>query len=264
MWLDGKNDLIPKTWDDFMGLLYDIPKTSFNRYRSNYVYRGLADKTWEIKTSLIRLDTSYNIEHPMIRSFLKYAEPGSIPSDNLLVKLSIAQHHGLPTRLLDWTVSPKVALHFATFEKEHMDKDGVIWCVDISQSRLLLPPDLLEILYEKSAYLFSVEMLEHIKTLEEFDKLGKDFLLFFEPPSLDARIVNQNAILSIMPNPTRIPSDYLALHPHLCKRIIIPKELKWRLRDLLDQDNVTASILFPGLDGLSHWLKRYYGPGGNP
>jgi len=130
----------------------------------------------------------------------------------------------------------------------------------------LLPAKFKEILREKFAYLFSVDMLDFISTLDDFDNFGKDmdFPLFFEPPSLDARIVNQNAILSVMPNPDQIPSVYLAHYPHLCKRIIIPKKLKWRLRDLLDQDNVTERILFPGLDGLSNWLKRYYCSGGSP
>src|SRR5207237_480825 len=54
--------------------------------------------------------------------------------------------------------------------------------------------------------------------------------------------------------------DWLDDHPDLCSQLIIPSELKWELRDKLDQANVTERVLFPGLDGLSRWLKRYYSP----
>ena len=73
---------------------------------------------------------------------------------------------GCPRRVLDWTVSPKVALHFATAEEEHYDKDGVVWCVDVRQVRDLLPMPLQSILDDELAFLFSVEMLPEVKTLE--------------------------------------------------------------------------------------------------
>jgi hypothetical protein len=256
-------DIRVETWAELTRALYDIPRHR-HRYRSDFVYRGVADQSWGLQTSLMRLGGEYaKVEKPLLRSFRKYADPGSIPSDTLWVRLSVAQHHGLPTRLLDWTVSPKVAAHFATWEQEHYQKDGAIWCIDVVQARELLPEKLNAILKREYAWLFSVEMLESISSLDEFDALaGPDpFLLLFEPPSLDARIVNQAAIMSVMPGPTLILTDFLNAHPTLCRRIIIPKELKWEVRDKLDQDNVTERMLFPGLDGLSRWLKRYYGPG---
>ena len=157
---------------------------------------------------------------------------------------------------------PKVAVHFATAEEEYYDRDAAIWCINVVEARSLLPERLRQVLKRESAFLFSVEMLEFIRSLDDFDRLGKNgaFVLFFEPPSLDARILNQGAIMSAMPGQPG-PQQFLLNHPSLYYRIIIPKEIKWEVRDKLDQDNVTERMLFPGLDGLSRWLKRYYGPG---
>ena len=259
------NDVVVSSWAELMNALYDIPRTAFQRYRSDFVYRGVAEHSWALETSLQRLCGDYvNVEGPMLRSFRKYAETGSIPADTLLVRLAVAQHHRLPTRVLDWTVSPKVALHFATAEEEHYDKDGVVWCVDVRQVRDFLPVPLQNILKEELAFLFSVEMLPDIKSLKDLDAFRTkhgSFALFFEPPSLDARIVNQGAIMSVMPGATLCLNDFLQSYPQIYRRIVVPKELKWEVRDKLDQDNVTERMLFPGLDGLSNWLKRYYGPG---
>lgn len=255
-------DIIVDSWDHLQHCLYDIPLTPLKRYRSDFVYRGLACKDWKLETSLRRLGDNFDVvEKPLLRSFCKYATFSDIPDESLWVKLTVAQHHGLPTRLLDWTVSPKVALHFATAELEHYDKDGVIWCVDINKTRELLPPQLRGILFRENAYLFSVEMLNEIQSLSDFDSIPRDnnFVLFFEPPSLDARIVNQAAIMSVMPGPELTLCDLLRNNPDLFFRIIVPASLKWEIRDKLDQDNTTERMLFPGLDGTAKWLKRYYG-----
>jgi hypothetical protein len=107
-------------------------------------------------------------------------------------------------------------------------------------------------------------MLDSIGSLKEFDKLGarEQFVVFFEPPSLDDRIINQGAMMSAMPG-VELDLQAFLERKKLIRRIIIPKEMKWEVRDKLDQDNVTERMLFPGLDGLSRWLKRYYGPGPN-
>jgi hypothetical protein len=260
------NDLRVDSWGEFVEALYDFPQNPLQRFRSSLVYRGMADAEWGLETSLARLGGDFaNLEKPLLRSFRKYAGPDALPADTLWVLLSVAQHHGLPTRLLDWTLAPRVAAHFATADETLFDRDGAIWCVDIVKARALLPAPLQAILDAEYADIFAVDMLHSIRSLEEFDELAEhgEFLLFFEPPSLDARIVNQGAILSIMPGPRLALGAFLAGHPDLCRRIIIPRALKWEIRDKLDQDNVNERILFPGLDGLSRWLRRYYGPGPN-
>src|SRR5215204_2697837 len=107
-------------------------------------------------------------------------------------------------------------------------------------------------------------MLAHAApSLAEFDALADEpFVAFFEPPSLDERIVNQFALFSLMSSPEATLDDWLEKHPGLSHRIVIPAALKWEVRDKLDQANVTERVLYPGLDGLTRWLKRQYTPTG--
>jgi hypothetical protein len=169
----------------------------------------------------------------------------------------------LPTRILDWTFSPYVAMHFATDDIAQMNADGVIWCVNFVESTKYLPKKLLAVLELEWANSFTVEMLNTAaSTLEAFDGLNREeFLVFFEPPSIDGRIVNQYALFSVMSSPTTRLDFWLSSRPKLARRIIIPASLKWEIRDKLDQANITERMLFPGLDGLSRWLKRHYSPG---
>jgi hypothetical protein len=252
-------------WNELADSLFE---GSFNdrlhRYRSNYAFRGVARSTWRLETSLMRLGGDYRrLENPILRNFKKYAHRDAGVAGSIWNLLAVAQHHGLPTRLLDWTYSPFIALHFATHELKYMQEDAAIWCVDYVKAQGTLPQRLLSVLKAEYTNTFTVEMLgKQVQTLSELDGLAeRDCVVFFEPPSLDDRVVNQYALFSLMSNPSSYLDGWLEEHPDLCKKIVVPGSLKWEIRDKLDQSNINERILFPGLDGLSQWLKRHYSPG---
>jgi hypothetical protein len=130
------------------------------------------------------------------------------------------------------------------------------------KARDLLPKRLLEVITNEASFIFSVEMLRRVsETIAGFDELDSSrFVIFFEPPSLDARIVNQYAAFTMMNDADAQLDTWLEHHPDLYRKVIVPAKLKWEVRDKLDQANVTERMLFPGLDGLSRWLTRYYTP----
>jgi hypothetical protein len=260
-------DITVQSWTELHERLYEGSwNERLGRFRSSYAYRGMQVANFDLTTSLVRLGGDYpRHEDDLLRNFRKYAyDQGAAMGASVWNWLALAQHHGLPTRLLDWTYSPYVALHFATADLEMYDHDGIVWCVDYVQSNKLLPDQLRALLERDETNIFTAETIEEAApTLPAFDGLSaSNFVIFLEPPSLDDRIVNQYALFSLMSSPTVHLDGWLAERPHLYRRLIIPASLKWEIRDKLDQANITERVLFPGLDGLSSWLRRYYSPRG--
>ncbi|GIO22881.1 FRG domain-containing protein [Oceanobacillus sp. J11TS1] len=249
-----------KSWIHIQEILFSFEKgAEHGRYRSSLAYRGVDEASFELKTSLMRLN-NLRAENHLLRNFKKYANTMLKDNDNIWELLAVAQHYGLPTRLLDWSFSPYVALHFATSDVSKFDKDGAIWCMDMVKVRTLLPGKLKKIIDDEGSFVFTVDLLKDF-TLDEFDNLnnGKDFVIFLEPPSIDKRIVNQYAMFTIMSNPDKNLDDLFQEHnDDIYTKIVIPKELKWEIRDKLDQANISERMIFPGLEGVSAWLKRYY------
>lgn len=248
--------------------------------RSPYVFRGMDVAAWGLATSLQRLskkpgtDTSL-IEASLIRSFRKYANAGAFDEKTEWYVLAVAQHNGLPTRVLDWTMSPLVAAHFACGDDTHKEKDGAIWCLHAGMLRGINAGVIRDINQQKGhaaenligiSWVYDTRLLE--KSFADLAALDSSrpsgpLMLLWEPPSLDARIANQSGLLSLMNHPEESQNDFLltqsAAHPELVLRIVIEAGAKSEIRDMLDQNGISERTIYPGLPGLCSWLKRYYG-----
>lgn len=261
-------EIVVGSWNELQEELYrDSWNRDLGRFRSRCAFRGLSDAHYRLETTLMRLGGPFaELERHLLRNFKKYAHRDVVSRDSLWHWLAVAQHFGLPTRLLDWTYSPFCALHFATSNVDKFDADGVVWAVNYVRAHKMLPDSLRLQLDREGANVFTVEMLsESVASFQELAFLSKDhFTVFFEPPSIDDRIVNQFAFFSIMSDPVTVMDGWLEDHPEVARKIIIPAALKWEIRDKLDQANITERVLFPGLDGLSTWLKRHYTARGAP
>src|SRR5919202_6543608 len=139
-----------------------------HRIHSTLVWRGLSRSQYTNVSSLARLSEDYRqLERHLIRNFRKYAHREA-PGPTIWDWLSLAQHHGLPTRLLDWTFSPLVALHFAT--ATWPDDDAILLAVDCEGAHELLPESLHDVLDREGALVFTTELLaERAKDLDELD-----------------------------------------------------------------------------------------------
>ena len=258
-----------KSWLQVLDALYQGAwNKDLQRFRSPYAFRGLSRRNHTLSSSLVRLSEPSSdvnrLELALLRNFRKYAHDEATHADSIWDWLALGQHRGLPTRLLDWTYSPLVALHFATENTEEFDQDGVVWCVNFVEANKRLPARLRRILQQEGSDTFTVEMLSGFKSLRDFDALSREpFVVFVEPPSVDRRILNQLGLFSLMSNAAATLDDWTREHSDLCRRVAVPAALKWEIRDKLDQANINERVLFPGLDGLSRWLTRYYTPTGN-
>lgn len=263
------NTLTPTTWADvYEALFADTFNPRTERFKSRFAYRGLSSATYGLETSLMRLGGEYSkVEPHLLRQFMKYASRYVPEQRSFWYWLSLAQHHGLPTRLLDWTYSPDVALHFATANTRAYDRDGAVWKVNYKALHERLPPAYRGIVEDRKTWILTIELLELMfADLAELDEAGHtkgNFFAFLEPPSIDQRLFNQFAYFSIGSRADLALDAWLLGHPDLWFKVVIPKALKWEIRDKLDQKNMSERTLFPDLDGLAQWLSRYYLPTGS-
>lgn len=144
-------------------------------------------------------------------------------------RLAVAQHHGLATCLLDWTLNPLVAVYFACCEQPTVN--ATVFC------------------YEPDHFIVESKL-----SLDEAICPGSGFI----PRAIASRILNQQAIFTV-----HLPVTETVLirqhpvwkdHPTLA-RLDIPAKLKPDLLRMLNDYGINASSMFPDLEGLSHHVN---------
>ena len=252
---------------DLMPLLSEQEyRRDLDRYRSPFLYRGMPNTGFKMATSLRRncKTLQKTLEPAILNNFAKYAiRQDPTVSRNIWQCMITGQHNGLPTRLLDWSQSPLIGLHFAVTEKdleEMEDHDCMVWRIDMQELYSLLPDRYQTAVNRTHSTIFNVKMLAGVtESLEQYDKDMKDqAMVIIEPPSTNDRIINQYSFFSIIPTDMTDIEDFLDRRTEHTVKYIIDRHLRWRVRDMLDQLNISERIVYPGLDGLSKWIARHY------
>jgi hypothetical protein len=250
------------------------PDPVTRRLRDAGVYRGAANVDWPLLTSLDRLggvDPPHSkraLEEHILRNFVRYSRPHFPTTRNEWELLVAAQHHGLPTRLLDWSYSPLVAAHFATRVRDddgHTDDvDRAIWRLDWRRvHRQFGLPELALLTADLNALRDGDgEGPAHFTpwALIHAGKRLKPFACLFEPPTLDARLAAQSAVFTLCSDATRPFDAFLDEHGLLdaLTKYVIPARQVSRVRDQLDIMTIDERRLFPDLDGVAAQMRRYY------
>ncbi len=216
--------------------------------KSDFLFRG-QNKDWDLIPKLVRLNLKgelKNIEKLILEEF----ERSSIPLAQLQPKnewdlIALAQHHGLPTRLLDWTYSAIVALWFAVNEtapEEESKSFGVVW-------------------------LFKTKV-EDFEINDESPLSNKNTRIF-RPNTISQRISAQRGVFTVhkfMNNKPGLKHDVVQFNTHKAfkDRLIkleIPHENFSDLRAKLNVAGINASTVFPDIDGLCRhleWSHSFY------
>lgn len=201
-------------------------------------FRGVVDSDYELIPSVGRLPALENEkvdierERILLEEFkMRSAMLVKIQPKNNWEWLSLAQHYGLPTRLLDWTDNPLVALFFSTFH---------------SAENLYLEQDL------PDAAIYALTSHIHIDSTYHIDPFSINETLEFRAPLISDRVLRQSGLFTVHCNPST-PFNTDKLH-----KFIIPGHLKREIVEKLSLLGFSEETIYPGLDGVARTIKMKY------
>lgn len=217
--------------DSINAFFEHVAPIAFARERGRWVFRGHSDAAFRLIPSVARTTyTSSSLakyEASIFNAFRREAESyGASGPVNQWEWLALAQHHGLPTRMLDWTHNPLVALYFSVSELP--EKDGELFILSthyqLGETTLLKSPFKISRCYK------------------------------YYPRIVSPRIRSQEGLFVIFDDPESALDENIRQGWDL-KRFVIPSSAKPGLRYDLFRMGMHHSALFPDIDGLAARLR---------
>lgn len=225
---------------------------------ADWYLRGQSDVSWSVQPTLVRhlqrvsVRRALGIEFGALRRFQSqyhlYAKADGVDRSSWgpIAWWMVMQHYSCPTRLLDWTSSPYVALYFAV--EQCPDCDGAVWLFpssaldSISTARFgKLSPEAPELLETDD-----IEAVYPIVAAQHTERSAPQQAVF----TVCTHVLGDHGLVieeAFRGQETRYP-----LH-----KITVPAELKDECLSRLRIMNITPSSLFPGLDGLGRAARDY-------
>ena len=229
----------------------------------SYAFRGQADAKWSLQPSLLRHlkpgvspEEALRVEDRLLRSFQSQAHLHIGPSLVNLTSLlfdwwALMQHHGAPTRLLDWTASPFVAAYFAV--EQLWDRDGAIWFVHVKDLRNQMVTQFGDVYQKQEPALSSYFR----------DPKAQASLQPWFPRRMSERMLAQQGFFLMSP---QVIADHEVMIDDAChgvaasgdvyQKVVVPRTVKPDFLRMLRSMNIAASSLFPGIDGLGRMLTE--------
>jgi len=217
--------------------------------KTGKLYRGQANSSWNLDASITREPKYLNNEAEMYYEILSL-KPDAFKNDiSVYERLITMQHFGMPTRLLDITRNPLVAIFFACNNWECKDNDGVIFTFKSKN---------------KSDFLnFEDPRLEHLSSLfnhnnvKETDE-SKAFLSkiwYIKGVAKNQRISNQSGDFIFVGKGDEVTKE---LHQFPKMTIVIDAETKKVLLEQLESLNIHGGAVYPDLTHMSNYISNKY------
>jgi len=225
------------------------------------LFRGHNDFTWKllpkIARDVIKFRSKVDNESLMIETFKRYAKQFLGKAlQNEWDYFALAQHHGMATRLLDWTTNPLAALWFCV-QKPCCVDFGALWVLQLESDDYLKASQIEDDKKTKPWF----EVHDPLKLFNYYSPLTiTNSIIVYQPHLLDQRIVNQNGWFTVHQN---IKNEYVDLSQHekfssRLTKILVPKSVFSDIRSKLDTLGVNQMSLFPDLDGVSKYAEWFH------